>query len=479
MKRSALVAALGVATTLVSAPITVRAENEPPSTPSASSALSLEQVLQSVDQSFPLLIAAAREQDEARGAALSADGGFDPSLKASGVYEPISGYPRQYFTVQADQPTPLWGTSFFAGYRYGSGKFPIYDGKLDTNDFGEVRGGARIPIWRDGPIDRRRASVRQAEIGVTLARLSLDQARIEARRLASLRYWDWVAAGRKIKILDAWLELAVVRDTALAARASRGDIPEIDRTENQRTILQRQAAVVAAERDLIQAAQELSLFMRGADRAPLVVPKERLPTSLPAAGPTDVRGGSTEEERAVARRPDVKRFELSRDRSRIEADLARNQQKPAIDLTLYGARQFGPGDPVRGEPVIGAALVLDIPILNRVQNGREQSAEASASKSDAQRSFARDRVIADVRNSVASIEAAQKRAAMAEAEARVALTLADAELKRFDLGESTLLLVNLREQASAEAKVREVDALADYHRAIASYRAATARDLGP
>ena len=35
------------------------------------------------------------------------------------------------------------------------------------------------------------------------------------------------------------------------------------------------------------------------------------------------------------------------------------------------------------------------------------------------------------------------------------------------------------EQASAEAKVREVDALADYHRAIASYRAATARDLGP
>ena len=81
---------------------------------------------------------------------------------------------------------------------------------------------------------------------------------------------------------------------------------------------------------------------------------------------------------------------------------------------------------MRGEPVIGAALVLDIPILNRVQNGREQSAEANASKSDAQRAFARDRVVADVRNAVASIDAAQKRAAMAEAEARVAATLAEA-----------------------------------------------------
>lgn len=440
-------------------------------------ALTLDQVLLSVDQSFPLLVAAARDVEDARGAELAADGGFDPSLKASGVYEPISGYPRQYFTVQADQPTPLWGTTFFAGYRYGSGKFPVYDGKLDTNDYGEARGGARIPLWRDGPIDRRRASIKQAELGVALAKLSVDQARIEARRLASLRYWDWVAAGRKVGILDAWLALAVARDAALAARAERGDIPEIDRTENQRTILQRQAAVVAAERDLLQAAMELSLYLRGADRAPVIASKDRLPAELPPGSPADVRGGPAEEERAIARRPDVKRFELARDRSRIEADLARNQQKPAIDLTLYGARQFGPGDPVRGEPVVGAALVLDIPILNRVQSGRERSADAIAARNEAQRTFARDRVVADVRSAVAAIEAAQRRATMAESESRVATLLAEAELRRFDLGESTLLLVNLREQASAEARVREVDARADYHRALASYRAATARDL--
>jgi len=439
--------------------------------------LGLEDVLRSVDIAFPLLLAAAREKDEAQGAALSADGGFDPSLKASGFYEPVSGYPRQYLTVQADQPTPLWGSSFFVGYRYGSGKFPIYDGKLDTNDYGEVRGGVRVPLWRDGPIDRRRASIRQAELGVSLASLSLDQARIEARRAGAFRYWDWVAAGRRVSVLRSWLALAVVRDAALAARAERGDIPEIERTENQRTIFQRQAAVVGAERDLLQASMELSLYIRGADRQPLVPDASRLPRRLPAPAPVDVLGGRAEEERALARRPDVKRFDLVRDRSRIEADLARNQQKPGIDVTLYGARQFGPGDPIRGEPVVGAALVLDIPILNRVQNGREQTAEASVAKASDQQRFARDRVVADVRTALASIDAAQKRASMAENEARVAAQLADAELRRFDLGESTLLLVNLREQANAEAKVREIDAVADFHRAEASFRAATARDL--
>lgn len=474
MKR--ILTGLAAATLAVAMASPAHAEVEEAPRPDA---LGLDEVLRSVDTAFPLLLAAAREKDEAQGAALSADGGFDPSLKASGFYEPVSGYPRQYFTVQADQPTPLWGSSFFVGYRYGSGKFPIYDGKLDTNDFGEVRGGVRVPIWRDGPIDRRRASIRQAELGVSLASLSVDQARIEARRAAAFRYWDWVAAGRRVDVLRAWLDLAVVRDAALAARAARGDIPEIDRTENQRTILQRQAAVVGAERDLLQASMELSLYLRGASREPMVPDARRLPRSLPPPSPIDHLGGKAEEDRALVRRPDVKRFDLLRDRSRIEADLARNQQKPGIDVTLYGARQFGPGDPVRGEPVIGAALVLDIPILNRVQNGREQSAEAAAAKATDQQRFARDRVVADVRSAVAAIDAAQKRAVMAESEARIAAQLADAELRRFDLGESTLLLVNLREQANAEAKVREIDAAADFHRAEASFRAATARDVRP
>lgn len=445
--------------------------------PRAADELGLEEVLRSVDQSFPLIAAAALEQEEAQASLLSSAGGFDPSLRASGTYEPISGYPKQYFTSQIEQPTALWGTTFFAGYRYGSGKIPIYDGRLETNEYGEIRGGARVPLWRDGPIDRRRASIRQGELGVTLAKLSADQQRLEARRVASLRYWDWVAAGRRLEILRAWLGLAVVRDAALAVRAESGDIPEIDRTENQRTILQRQTAVVGAERDLGQAGMEVALFFRGADGGALTPPLRRLPRALPEAVAADIPNARAEEELAVARRPDVKRFDLIRDRSRIEADLARNQQKPAIDVTLYGARQFGAGDPARGEPVAGVSLVLDIPLRNRVQIGREQGAEATIAKTEQQKRYARDRIVADVRAALVTIEASRQRAAMAQKEVGVATQLAQAELRRFELGEGNLLLVNLREQANAEAAIREVDALADFQRAVANFRFATARDL--
>lgn len=467
----------GPSIVLTIALLTTAARAAAEGSPAPPSSLSLDDVLGSVDRNFPLIAAAAREQDEARGNLLSAEGGFDPSLRGSGVVEPVGGYPKQYFTVQAEQPTALWGTTFFAGYRYGSGKIPIYDGRLETNDFGEVRGGARVPLWRDGPIDRRRASLRQAELGAAIAKLGVDQQRIEARRLASIRYWDWVAAGQRLVILERWLALAEARDAGLATRSKTGDIPEIDRTENRRTILQRQVAVINARRDLAQASLELSLFSRSAAGEAQAPPPNRLPSSLPSPEAPDVASGRAEEERAAARRPDLKRFDLVRDRTRIEADLARNQQKPSIDLTLYGARQFGPGDPARGEPVLGAAILLDIPILNRVQTGREDSAEAAVAKTEEQRRFARDRVVADVRAALVTIDASRERALVAKREVNVATELATAELSRFELGESNLLLVNLREQATAEAAIREVDALADLQKAIASFRAATARDL--
>ena len=78
-----------------------------------------------------------------------------------------------------------------------------------------------------------------------------------------------------------------------------------------------------------------------------------------------------------------------------------------------------------------------------------------------------------MRDALSALRAARTRVQVARRELEVARRLEAAERSRFELGEGTLLLVNLREQASTEAALREVDALADFHRAMASYRAAT------
>lgn len=439
----------------------------------ADGTLELDDVLASVQQSYPRVLAALADRREAAAQLRAARGGFDPVLEASGLYEPVGGYPKQAAEVSLSQPTPLWGSRLFAGYRVGTGEFASYEGKLQTLDAGELRAGVQVPLLRDGAIDARRAGVQGARIGVGLSELSVEQQKIEARRAASLRYFEWVAAGQRLQVVREWLELARRRDRALAERVERGEVAAFERVENQRAILQRESAQVAAERDLMQAAVELSLFVRGPDGVPRVPGEQERPAALPE--PTEQEPALAEAiERALQARPDVLRFELQRSRGELGERLASNQRLPGLRFDAAGSKDVGTGDPKLDPAAVELKLLFDFPLLNRAASGRAAAARAALSRIDAEAQLARDRAAVEVRSALLELRAARERATLTAQELQVARELASGELQRFDLGESTLLLVNLREQASAEAELRHVEVLADYHRTRAELRAAVA-----
>jgi outer membrane protein, heavy metal efflux system len=441
-------------------------------------ALELKEVVTAARSYYPLILAAARELAAAEGNLKSAKGGFDPLWRSSAAWEATGKYPTFRAQTAIEQPTPVWGSTLFAGYRTGLGTFADYDKKALTNDFGEFRAGLRVPLLRDGSIDRRRATITQQELNTAAAEASKEQQELETIRAASLRYWDWVSASVRLRAFKDWLALAQSRDGQLAERVKHGDISELERTENQRTILQRRNVVVLAERDLTLAAYELSLFFRSASEThePIVPAPEQAPQSLTPepAKENEVDRNQASEQAVFARRPDLRRAELARERLGVEVTLAENQKLPGVDVTLAASRDFGPSDPGLNKPVFEAIALLDIPLLNRPAQGRLEAAEQERARATLQLKLARDRARVDIRSALISLGVAKERAALAHQEFELAKKLATAELARFDLGESSLLVVNQREQASAEAEVRSIDAAADYQRALANYRFATA-----
>ncbi len=430
--------------------------------------LTLATVLASVEAQHPTLLAALAERAQAEAQQLTAQGGFDPAVRASGSWDVTGPYSARYVEARVEQPTPFWGLSAFGGYRLGLGTYADYDAKRDTNDGGEVFGGLRVPIVRDGPIDARRANVRVGELAVAQADANVELARLELRRQATLRYYEWVAAGLRAEVIQAWLELAVMRDGAIAARVARGDVPEIERTENQRAILQRQGAAVAAEQALLEASLALSIFLRDAGgqtrvprggERPLRLPEPELQTGLVALETT-----------AAERRPDLVALRAQCERLEVDLRLAENAGRPAVDLSAAAAKEFGAGPEKRAKPELTLGLSVDIPTLNRVAEGRAAVARAATTRVLELERLTRDRIVADARAASMRIDAAVRRAQVTRRELRVAHQLAEAELKRFELGESNLLLVNLREQASAEADIRNVDAMLDVQRALAEFQ---------
>lgn len=440
--------------------------------------LTLDEVLASTDRSHPLLDAAATERDVAAGDLQSAEGAFDVAWRTRGTIVPLGGYPSGRIDSVIEVPTPFWGLTMFSGYRWGSDSFAPYDEKLETNEIGEVRAGATLPFWRNGPIDRRRANIARAEIGRDVAELSVAERRIELRRAASVRYWDWVGAGKRLALAKQALEIALARDADIASRAASGDIPAIEKTENARAILQRRQQVVSAERALTQASLELSLYYRDRDGEPILPLAHQLPGDIPSPGFVRPLSKDAVAE-SLGRRPEMARLGLLRAQGAVEREWAGNQRAPAIDLTVIGSQDFGDGNEKRRPFELEVSLLVDIPLEMNVAEGRVRAADAQLARVEAQARFTADQIGAQVLDAENALARSFERVEIAQSELRVARELEVGERDRFELGDSTLLFVNLREQASLEAGLREVDAIVDFHKARAVLEAVTASAPAP
>jgi outer membrane protein TolC len=93
-----------------------------------------------------------------------------------------------------------------------------------------------------------------------------------------------------------------------------------------------------------------------------------------------------------------------------------------------------------------------------------QTAESQRERTELQRDLLRQRIEIDLKNAKRGLEVASVRFSISKREYELALHLEDGERKRFKNGESSILTVNLREQATAEARLRMIETLADAHR---------------
>lgn len=476
------------------APPTATAEPEAPrketaappaDQPASNGSLELSEVLQSVEQFFPLLAAAEQERPIAAGQRLAAEGAFDLNLRARGITQGGT-FPSNRLDALLEQPTPVYGTSFFTGYRFGLGDFPVYYGDRQTAEGGELRAGVLVPLLRDGPIDRRRATLRQAQIGEFLADPIVQRARIDYFRAAARAYWSWVGAGEQYFVTEALLRIARDRQAGLEEQFRRGQIAEFVVIDNQRLIIEREGALIAAERRLQQTAFDLSLFLRDPNGNPVVPASSRLPRSFLEQQPPPPATERLRDdvETAYALRPELVRFQLLKERAAVELRLAENQTYPALNAAVAGAQDVGKGKKSTGifaldRSVVEASVVLDVPLQRREARGRAQAAQATLMQLLAQERFARDQIAAEVQDAVSNLDRTYQRLQLARQEQRIAQRVAELELARFRKGQGTLLEVNLRELAAAGAQAKVVDALADYYRAQADHRAALGLDGFP
>ncbi len=454
---------------------------ELPSPNQKAGALQLEDVIDSVYATFPLLEVAFREREVAAGRQLAAWGEFDTNLNLGAIEEPMGFYQNYRQGVEAKQKT--WGgAEVFGGYRIGRGFFEPWYGERETDKSGEFKLGITAPLLRGRAIDKRRAEVLKSQVARRAVEPMIQSRLIEYVRGGSHAYWEWVAAGQSYQVARSLLEIATDRDEGIRKRVERGDLAEIEVVDNERLIVSRRAKLIQADRKLQQAAIKLSLWLRSADGVPRVPVAELLPGAFqPPQLPTiDVLDNSIG--LALATRPELVEISLAAQEVEIELVNSRNQMLPGLSVGLIASKDVGPRASPLGDKrpfELEAAVLADVPLQRRTASGRIEIAQGKLAQLNAKRRFTSDKIAVDVQNAIAALTTAMDQVAQARESVELNLRMEQAEQRKFDLGTSDLLVVNLREQATADAAQTEVDALLEFYKAEVNFNAAIGSQLLP
>jgi outer membrane protein TolC len=87
-------------------------------------------------------------------------------------------------------------------------------------------------------------------------------------------------------------------------------------------------------------------------------------------------------------------------------------------------------------------------------------ARARLAEKQAELQLLEDQLRARTRDAASAVRAAQERAELTEKAVETAAELAEGERRRFEVGASNLIFVNLREQQAAMARIQYLDVLA-------------------
>jgi outer membrane protein TolC len=296
-------------------------------------------------------------------------------------------------------------------------------------------------------------------------------------RAASISFYNWLSAGLRVQLANQLLGIARDRQTAVTEMVTRGAQAPIVQTDNERLVVSRELALVSARRLLEAHAIELSLFYRDASDQPIRPTVAQLPTGFPSPNGPDSSQLTSDIAKALIFRPEIRQVELNMAKNGIDQRLAKNDMLPNLDLSLEAAQTIG--DQTRKDienTEIQAGISLKVPLQRREARGRLAVVEGQFTQLTRDLQFARDQITAAVQDAYSAFQAAQDQLRQTARNVELAVELEKAENARFSQGASDLLALQIREQATFDARLLQLQAQTDFFRTLANYRAAIAAD---
>lgn len=433
--------------------------------------LSPTELLTIMRESYPPLSIAREKVKQNQAKLLEKQGAFDTVIKSKAEWNALGYYQNLVLDTEIRQPTTLWGTEFFAGYRLGAGKFPDYYGGKETLSLGEWRVGAETPLLQNGIVNPRLADLELLSLEIDRSELDIVEKQLKFAKTALKTYWNWRVLHQKEVVAEELLMRARLKVSQLQTEVSVGKTAPIYVTENQRSIYKRQQKLLDIQQD--KQSTQLDLYLYLGPAAAVSTPAFSAPPLPPAPVCENLPStGSVVQQslkEAQKSRPEVLQLQLQQRQNDVARQLAENFQWPALDLYFELSQDLGEGSKTKEQTELLGGVKFYYPPALRKAQGQLLRIESIERALNTELNFLSREIAQEVNTLLLQRKISCEQVVLAQQEIEVALKVAQAERDRFQLGSSTLFTVNLLEEAVAEARLRYLDALKAYFVAESLY----------
>jgi outer membrane protein TolC len=401
--------------------------------------------------------------ENAKSNLLKSRGGFDPKLYSS-LDEKNFDDKNYYSFLDAGLRIPTWyGVEFKTNFQQNTGTNLNPENQMPYNGLAQV--GVDFSVLQGLYIDERRTALKRAKLFLKYSNFE-QQALLNDLILEGMTaYWNWVAAFYQLEVQSQAVQLSFVRYQSIKSSFILGDQPAIDTLESYIQYQTRLYAKIQSEQNLIEKQLLLSTYLWNDNDEPLEISSKIIAPAYNDKQNLKLVDSIINTIYVVSEQhPELKKYEFKLLDLDLERKLKAEKLKPNLDVKYNFLNE-----PVNSVPWDGLnsqnikwGVTFSYPILLRKERGDLQQTKIKIKETD----WMRDLKKLELQNKLNTVQSelvnTQNQLQLYNSVVVNYQAMLNAELTKFNNGESSVFLINSREIALIQAQLSLISLTAKY-----------------
>ena len=412
--------------------------------PKVDSEFTYNEFLGYVKKNHPLVKQANLEISQAQANLMQARGGFDPKIDVDFTTKQFKD--KEYFSIlNSSFKIPTWyGIEVKAGFENDSGIYLNPENTLPNQGLASF--GITVPVGQGLFINQRMADLRKAKINLNL---SQNQRKLQAITVlydASVAYFNWKRNFKEVALYKSYLENAEIRFKGIRSLIANGDKPAIDSVEAKIVVRNRALNLEESQLKLMKAKLELANFLWLDNSIPFelqenIIPEIELQNTIQQTLKTN---DLLNQDFSIINHPKINALQNKIEILNVERQLKSNALLPKIDLGYSYLSEPSYINKYRFQDYkLGINFVY--PLFLRKERGSLKMAKFKIQDTQLQLDLEKLQLANKINGQKVELNSLQKQRILIADLVLDNATMLKSEERLFTFGESSLFLINSRE----------------------------------